>query len=62
MADATDRGGMLVGMPDVEPAAYAAALEEIKRRVHEARYRAQRRANTELIRLYWQIGRTILDR
>lgn len=53
---------MLVGMPDVEPTAYTAALEEIKRRVHEARYRAQRKANTELIRLYWQIGRTILDR
>lgn len=46
----------------IVPADYASTLERIKRLVHEARYAAQRRVNTELLRLYWQIGRTILDR
>lgn len=49
-------------MPEPGPTDYAATLEEIKRRVHEARYLAQRKANTELLRLYWQIGHTILVR
>jgi len=49
-------------MAELEPTGYAATLEELKRRVHQARYQAQRKVNTELIGLYWQIGRTILDR
>ncbi|NLV78869.1 MAG: DUF1016 domain-containing protein [Rhodococcus sp.] len=49
-------------MAELEPTDYAATLEELKRRVHQARYQAQRKVNTELIRLYWQIGRTILER
>jgi predicted nuclease of restriction endonuclease-like (RecB) superfamily len=44
------------------PTDYAATLESIKRLVHEARYIAQRRVNTELLRLYWQIGATIIER
>lgn len=49
-------------MAEVIPDDYASTLEELKRHVHAARYRAQRAANTELLRLYWRIGRTILDR
>ncbi|MFV9429172.1 DUF1016 N-terminal domain-containing protein [Rhodococcus rhodochrous] len=41
---------------------YADTLESIKRLVHQARYVAQRRVNTELLRLYWQIGATIIER
>ena len=49
-------------MSSLVPTDYAATLESIKRLVHEARYVAQRRVNTELLRLYWQIGATIIER
>lgn len=44
------------------PADYASWLAEIKERVTAARQRAVLAANTELIGLYWQIGRDILER
>lgn len=43
------------------PAGYAQVLNQIKDEVRSARVRAQRVVNTELLRLYWTIGRTILD-
>jgi predicted nuclease of restriction endonuclease-like (RecB) superfamily len=49
-------------MTDLVPDDYAATLENLKRQVHDARYQAQRRVNTELLMLWWRIGRTILDR
>ena len=49
-------------MTDLVPDDYTATLEELKRQVHEARLRVQRKANTELLQLWWQIGRTIIDR
>lgn len=47
---------------ELVPTDYAATLEQIKGLVLEARYKAQRRVNTELLALYWQIGHTILER
>jgi predicted nuclease of restriction endonuclease-like (RecB) superfamily len=44
------------------PADYADWLADIKARVASARQRAALAANAELIRLYWQIGRDILER
>lgn len=44
------------------PAGYADLLEDLKRTVAESRWRAQRVVNTELVEMYWRIGRTILDR
>jgi len=44
------------------PSGYAAALAELKQQVRNARFSAQRRVNTELVRLYWGIGATILQR
>lgn len=44
------------------PEDYAATLDALKKRVQSARFTAQRRVNTELVRLYWQIGAMILDR
>lgn len=41
---------------------YTAALAELKQQVRAARFVAQRRVNAELIRLYWGIGATILQR
>ncbi|MEY2848382.1 MAG: hypothetical protein RI885_1047 [Actinomycetota bacterium] len=43
------------------PASYGSILAELKQRVRNAQFQAQRRVNTELIQLYWSIGRTILD-
>lgn len=47
---------------DTIPADYAAWLADIKTRVTASRQRAVLAANTELIGLYWQIGRDILER
>ncbi|ROH86942.1 DUF1016 domain-containing protein [Pseudomethylobacillus aquaticus] len=44
------------------PADYADWLADIKSRVTAARQRAALAANAELVRLYWQIGRDILER
>lgn len=49
-------------MTTVIPSDYAATLDELKRQVHAARFLAQRQVNTELLQLWWRIGRTILDR
>ncbi|WP_231880390.1 PDDEXK nuclease domain-containing protein [Microbacterium sp. H83] len=46
-------------MGDLIPGDYAETLENIKREVRSARLQAQRRANTELLRLYWRLGREI---
>jgi predicted nuclease of restriction endonuclease-like (RecB) superfamily len=53
---------MVTGMSNLVPDDYAATLDELKRRVHAARFRVQRKANNELLLLWWQIGQTILDR
>jgi len=44
------------------PAGYADLLEELKRDVTAARWRAQRLVNTELVGLYRRLGHAILDR
>lgn len=44
------------------PAGYAELLAELKARVRATQFRAARAANTEVLRLYWSIGREILDR
>ena len=44
------------------PDDYPQLLEELKQAVAQARWRAQRVVNTELLGLYWQIGKTILTR
>lgn len=44
------------------PAGYADWLADLKARIHLAQQRAALAVNTELLRLYWRIGRDILDR
>ncbi len=44
------------------PADYAEFLAEVKARIAAARARAALAVNSELIKLYWEIGREILDR
>lgn len=48
--------------PSSLPADYAQVLADLTHAVRTARLRAHQAANTELVGLYWQIGRTILDR
>ncbi|MBP1628349.1 MAG: hypothetical protein H6Q00_2824 [Holophagaceae bacterium] len=48
-------------MADLTPS-YAALLEELKGRIRTAQNRAALAVNAELVRLYWEIGRTILER
>lgn len=47
--------------PDL-PRDYAATLTALTALVQEAQHRAQRVVNTAMIELYWNIGRSILDR
>ena len=51
-------------MPELTPlpADYATWLMELKTRIHSAQQRATLAVNRELVLLYWQIGRDILDR
>jgi predicted nuclease of restriction endonuclease-like (RecB) superfamily len=46
-----------VALPD----GYSEFLGSLKRRVRDAQVRAQRTVNTQLIELYWSIGRSILS-
>ena len=43
-------------------AGYSDLLARLKDRVRQTQFRAARAANTEVMRLYWSIGREILDR
>jgi DUF1016 N-terminal domain len=47
---------------DILPSDYHAFLQSIKTRVQQAQLKAVVAVNTELIMLYWQIGREILER
>jgi len=44
------------------PNGYATWLAELKTRIHAAQQRAALAVNRELVQLYWQIGRDILER
>ena len=44
------------------PEGYALWLDELKTRIHGAQQRAALAVNRELVLLYWQIGRDILQR
>ena len=44
------------------PDSYGALLREIKERIRAAQYAALRAVNRELINLYWDIGRLIVER
>src|SRR5437762_3396764 len=44
------------------PADYAAFLESLKSRVQQAQTKAMLSVNRELIQLYWDIGRLIVER
>jgi hypothetical protein len=47
--------------PAGSPAGYAKFLEEVKSRIRTARVKAALSVNRELIQLYWDIGKTIVE-
>jgi hypothetical protein len=47
---------------EIIPASYGAVLDEIKQRIREAQLAALRAVNRELVNLYWEIGRLIVER
>jgi len=49
-------------MGDLIPSDYREILGKIKERIRSAQYEALRTVNKELISLYWDIGRIILER
>lgn len=49
-------------MKDLIPKDYPVLLNDIKQRVRSAQYEALKAVNKELITLYWDIGRMIVDR
>lgn len=51
-----------LAQPSDLPDDYAELLAAWKQRVRGTRFRAARAANTEVLRLYWSIGRDILER
>jgi len=44
------------------PSGYAELLEGLKKRIREARVKANLSVNRELVLLYWEIGKVILQR
>lgn len=46
----------------VLPKSYKAVLEAVKERIRSARLKAARAVNSELVMLYWHIGREIIER
>jgi len=44
------------------PASYKTLLKDLKQRIIRAQIKASLAANSELIRLYWDIGKTIVTR
>jgi predicted nuclease of restriction endonuclease-like (RecB) superfamily len=54
---------MMKGSVDVAlPKGYAEWLADVKERVRATTFRAAQMANEEVLRLYWSVGRDILDR
>ncbi len=49
-------------MDEIKASEYLRLLKEIKERIHNAQYAALRAVNKELINLYWDIGRMIMER
>src|SRR4051794_33935556 len=47
---------------DVIPVGYAQALEQLKARIRTAQLQASLAVNRELIQLYWDLGKQIVER
>ena len=52
----------VIALDNLIPKDYAVILNDIKRRIRSAQYEALKAVNKELISLYWDIGRMIIER
>jgi predicted nuclease of restriction endonuclease-like (RecB) superfamily len=59
---ATPKGELVPSSGTALPQGYAELLEDLKGRVRTAQLKAARAVNRELIQLYWDIGRLIVER
>lgn len=49
-------------MKDIDRNEYNHFIKEIKKKIYKAQYEALKQVNKELIRLYWEIGKSIVER
>jgi len=61
-ADQDDVHGQTPAALTKRPPGYAEWLTDLKSRIHAAQQRAALAVNRELLQLYWQLGRDILER
>ncbi len=47
---------------NIIPDDYKKLLQDVKQRIHTSQYEALKAVNTELISLYWDIGKMIVQR
>ncbi len=59
---ATDASLFMSSSLPMRPEGYDSFLEELKQRIRTAQVKAALAVNRELVLLYWQIGREILER
>lgn len=45
----------------IDPKSYILLLDQLKQRIEQSQIRAATHVNTELIKLYWNIGRDIVQ-
>lgn len=48
-------------MSDLTPQGYIHVLSELKRKIKQAKYKAALTVNFELLKVYWEIGSTVLE-
>ena len=58
----TPKGELVPSVGTALPQGYAELLEELKGRVRTAQLKAALAVNREMIQLYWDIGRLIVER
>lgn len=49
-------------MKEIRKSDYQAFFKEIKEKIHQAQYQAMKAVNKKLIRLYWDIGKSIVEK
>lgn len=49
-------------MNDIEKDSYTSFLSEVKSKVYQAQYEAMKQVNTMLVTLYWEIGKSIIEK
>lgn len=53
---------MVEKSPSLIPSTYAETLNALKERIHSAQIKASLSINEKLLELYWDIGKTIIDK